>query len=874
MLQRSGTARMTLIADIVETENPQDRQAPTARKLLIGWANAQDDWARAIVAEVLSSRQQLGEAQLDAVFNSYLVEKGLAEGTHTAMPGIVFDKGSDAEAASFIIEKLEAVRGVNALAAEQTIEFNPGLTILFGENGAGKTGYARIFKQLAAVRTAQPILPNVHDSTDTASPEAIVTYRAGAESVVLTWKGEAGVAPFTHLSVFDSPALHLHVDENLTYVYTPRDLSLFPLVNTALSAIKTRLDTSIATRKSNTNSYLSFFTRGTAVYQLIETLGAATELSELDRLATVDDDAASKLEVLRDKVDALGSTVIATQLSAARSRHTLYTELSTAITTLKTFAIAAYNQAVADLARAIEEIEVLRRELSVAAGLSGNSDEIWQAFILSGDAYREHVGGDSYPTEGDHCLYCQQPLRGEAVALLRRYRDFANDSAQTRVNESHRMAATLSSGLRALHPAALSAAIANMQDPEAPDFVLEQAAALASAVAAVQDTVGVGDQVEVAALAVPDGLEAEIATRQAAAESLISELSGRAEARQKALQTAQRELSEHKDRIELNSRLVSIRAHVADAKWAQRADQLSRRLPPVAASLTNVAKVASQQLLNTDFSHQFEAECRALRAPVVGLEFPGQKGKAARRKTVPVAKHPSEVLSEGEQKVIGLADFLAEAALRLSPAPLVFDDPVTSLDYRRIKEVADRVAALAADRQVIVLTHNIWFTTELLARFEKDTVRCTYYSITDDPAKGVIIPGTHPRWDTISKTGGKIKELIASARTAKGALQEALIESAYSKIRGWCEILVETELLASVTQRYQPNVMMTKLDEIKGPHLAAAFAVITPIFNKACRVIDAHSQPLETLSTRPKFSELEQDWADLLATGEAYRAAK
>lgn len=72
-------------------------------------------------------------------------------------------------------------------------------------------------------------------------------------------------------------------------------------------------------------------------------------------------------------------------------------------------------------------------------------------------------------------------------------------------------------------------------------------------------------------------------------------------------------------------------------------------------------------------------------------------------------------------------------------------------------------------------------------------------------------------------------------------IRDALIEQAYSAMRGWCEVVVEMDLLAGVTRRYEPNVMMTKVDAIKADRLQAAFAVITPIFEKACRVIDAHA---------------------------------
>lgn len=198
---------------------------------------------------------------------------------------------------------------------------------------------------------------------------------------------------------------------------------------------------------------------------------------------------------------------------------------------------------------------------------------------------------------------------------------------------------------------------------------------------------------------------------------------------------------------------------------------------------------------------------------------------------------------------------------------------MTSLDYRRIREVAERVAGLAADRQVILFTHNIWFATELLSRFEKTSERCTYYTITDEPKTGMVVSGSHPRWDTVKKTQGRINNNLQAARSSDGEVREALIANAYSRIRTWCEVAVEMELLAGVTQRYQPNVVMTALSKIKGDRLAEAVGVIQPIFEKACRIMEGHSQPLETLAVRPTLEELEQDWADLLAALEKYRKA-
>jgi wobble nucleotide-excising tRNase len=65
------------------------------------------------------------------------------------------------------------------------------------------------------------------------------------------------------------------------------------------------------------------------------------------------------------------------------------------------------------------------------------------------------------------------------------------------------------------------------------------------------------------------------------------------------------------------------------------------------------------------------------------------------RKSLAPRHRLSAILSEGEQKVIALADFLAESTLRGSASPIVLDDLVTSLDLslsRRARSIAVSVA--------------------------------------------------------------------------------------------------------------------------------------------------------------------------------------
>lgn len=216
--------------------------ARTACSILVEWANAQDQWVRRIVGEVLASRQELPEEVIDEAYKAYRVEKGLDAGAiQSVAPLTVPDEAVDpVEPLSLI--KLDEMSGVNALAEKQTITFNPKLTILFGENATGKTGYVRVLKSIANVRTAEPVLGNVR-KVGTAAKSASISFKiGGGAEETLKWAGETGVSPFTRVSVFDTRAVAIHVDDDLNYSYTPRDLSLFRYVATAMNGVKDRLE--------------------------------------------------------------------------------------------------------------------------------------------------------------------------------------------------------------------------------------------------------------------------------------------------------------------------------------------------------------------------------------------------------------------------------------------------------------------------------------------------------------------------------------------------------------------------------------------------------------------------------------------------------
>lgn len=102
---------------------------------------------------------------------------------------------------------------------------------------------------------------------------------------------------------------------------------------------------------------------------------------------------------------------------------------------------------------------------------------------------------------------------------------------------------------------------------------------------------------------------------------------------------------------------------------------------------------------------------------------------------------PFKFMSEGEAKIAALSCFIAEYKMSGARIPLVFDDPITSLDHEYQGQVVNRIVDLAKETQIIVFTHHILFAKELrAAKPDCDFIRLK----TENQISGIVNDGC---WD-------------------------------------------------------------------------------------------------------------------------------
>lgn len=843
--------------------------------LLIDWANEQDQWLRGLAAEIIETRRPLSDARVTHFVDLLQREKELADAEPVAVAQLSAGGTSRSDAPPLMLTSLTHKENVNALSANQEIEFNPRMTVLFGENASGKTGYVRILKRAAAVRTAEPILPDIHGGSAAGTPHVILGFRIGSGAPAsVEWRGEQGVDPLTRIGVFDSRGAVVHLEEDLTYAYTPGDLALFPLVHDGIERVRAKLEAAQREATPKSNPFVSRFPRESRLLPRVESLGPSTDLKALEDLASVTGDEEASLPGLREKVDALRSGSVQARLQIVRRDQEVYARTASAAQTLRDFDHSAYADARATLRTAEAAHASATRDAFAADALPGVLGSSWRAFIEAAEEYIKASRLDPYPAGGELCVYCRQPLGDAAVALVQKYRDFCNDALRAAVEDSRNALDALTRGVRDTDPEGLLDDIQRLMqgvpEGDAAPPSLTRARSLAeelrskrAAILATQECPPPSPDLE----AVGAVLRQRAADLASAAEDLGRQGVDRAQ----ALAAESAKLRDLEDRLVLRSLLAGIRSHVTSAAWADRTSAQLRRFQGLKKGLTEVSKRASAEVLDRDFERSFARECAALRAPRVTLAFPGREGEAKRRKLLTPGHELGEVLSEGEQKVVALADFLAEASLKRDSSPIVLDDPVTSLDHKRLQHVVDRLVALSRDRQVIVFTHDIWFAAELLARFEREPAECAFYDVTNEEGRiGAVTRGSHPRTDTFNDRRRRLQRLIEAAEGESGETRQAMVEKGYEELRGACETVVEKDILRGVTERYRPNVRMTVLGQIHADRLPAAVAVIGPVFENCCRMIASHSQPLATLGIRPTLDGLKQDWQALRSAREEY----
>lgn len=730
------------------------------------------------------------------------------------------------QTSSVQIKAMKNLRNVNMLAEGQVLDFSPkGMTVIYGHNGTGKSGYSRVLKQACRARNQkEKLLANVrHEHGKTPPAKADIEVLVDGLDTELHWTfGGTSPEPLSAIAVFDSHCARAYVDNEGDFAYIPYGLDLLHKLVKLCGEIKDRAEREKQQNLPNYDRNMDLENTSTKVGDLIRRLRTDATAQEIESVKPLDAEESAKLEKLKRN---LSDSDLAKKVEHQRSMEIrlqrLKERVEAAAAQLAVAKLDGLRSAVTDAAQKAAVAQVAACKFQEQEDLlPGTGKSVWRRlFETAREFAAESHRGYTFPDipQDSRCPLCQNPLGETGLDRLKKFDAYVSDKTtaeflaaqrlkDTRVNEIKvitdgiglddallkdisgfdptlaQLCKEFQDRAHARRTYALSAAETGEGWDKIPDFPTNPSAHLVEAIAKLDK-----DRKVTEAMVDSKG--------QKLAHAEKDELAARKEA-----VTRKDDLLELVRRRDLCASLDRCIESANSTKISNKATELADSL-----AKDEVARQLSKELESVGIENWSITVKPETRYGNSQFKLVLQPNKAHVK--------PSTVLSEGEQRSVAIASFLAEVNLNQGKSGIVFDDPVSSLDHQRREKVARRLLEEAEKRQVIVFTHDFAFMCLIGAH---DGARVTQRKIIHGH-KGFGTVIRDPEFSTLS-TNRRIKELdrICSEMKSSGTVGECPdgtnpIEAAFQKLRKTWEHAVEEVLFNAVITRYTEAVHTKQL---------------------------------------------------------------
>ena len=788
-------------------------------KEVLDWSANQPDWQRDALRRIVTQGQvdEGGIADLASLCKSYY---GLEDHAH-AQPLCQHHLPIRSSAGKPVsLSSLTHNAGVNALAPNQTVTFVPGLTVVYGDNGAGKSGYTRILKRACRARGAEQILGNVTSTAPQITPSATIKYNDGNHQKSYDWHDMGDrESSLSRVSVFDSHCAGVYISKRTDVAFRPMGLDLFDGLARICEEVKKILEKERVSLESYTPQ-LPVVPPGTAVSDLLGHLTSLTKSDEVRDLGTLSAAETLRIDELRVRLHDLTIGDARGRARKLEHRARIVTRLVTKMTELKQ---QLSDDAISSLFDAHEALLAARTKRQSQAHLLESMPlsntgslhwlQLWEAAraYSSTDAY----SGTSFPFVGQdaRCVLCQQSLSESGARRLEELARHAQAASQEEYQHAEHRFDTAKSIIEAL-----SILDDSLNDPivevsfERPDLAENIRLHL--------------EAIERYRLAILKAIENQ--TRLEASEPVfdvsaitdyVAALSRRSDqisagTSSGEIDTLRQELDELEARRLLDQNIDIVLREI-DRKTRIAAYQQCIRETRTHA-ITRKSTDVTQRAVTGQLVAAFAEELGSLGFHHVEVELKkagGSRGSLFHKLTLTRAPSAevAEVVSEGEARCLSIASFFAELSTADDPSAILFDDPVSSLDHRWRHNVAKRLVSEASRRQVIVFTHDLVFWHDLLDKAKEFGVDndSRYLRLTQVGA-GVLSDNLPTPAMNVRKRIGYLNHLWQGADSSYRKGNQDEYESAgaeiYGTLRETWERAVEEVLLDGVVERYRQSV--------------------------------------------------------------------
>ena len=804
------------------------------------WSKDRPEWQRDALRRLVLAGE-LDSADIETLTEICKSVYGLAAEQTVVNLGKEHLPEKGASAGRVNVHSIYHKRGVNALAADQTLNFGLGLTVVYGDNAAGKSGYTRIFKSACRARGTEDILGNVLSGTPPLSPIVSIKYTVG-DGLVQEWTGDGEDESIARVSVFDRHSEAVYTTQKTDVAFRPFGLDLFDRLSKVCVAVRARLERE--QRSMNVSAIQTLaIPENTAAAKLVSRLSSLTKPEEVIALGTLSEEEKRRLALIEKQLFDLQANdpaklVRELTLRAGRLRILAQHLSKLDIALSQQVAVEIYETRSLTQQKQ-EEAAALREKTFSPDLLPGTGSENWNEMWESGRRFSERNAYPDQPfpvtSDGARCVLCQQTLESGAATRLSQFEAFILSPAEKEFRAARDVHSRLREALEKLtvSDSGTAQTLEELRDED--EFLAETVVGALSLAAqrrrAILEALSNGNSR-------PETFPVFLSTT-AKVETLVNQLSERAEGLKKGASDDQKkafaaELRELKARQMLVKHKDSLLAEIERKKKLAAYGLCinDTRTHAITSKSTAVTKEAVTAQLKT----AFKEELRTLKFKHVEVELKeagGESGNFYHKLILtraPGVELP-KVMSEGEARCLSIAAFFAELSTADDPSAILFDDPVSSFDYKWRESVALRLVSEAKKRQVIVFTHDIVFLLLLQQYADQQGVeRLDQHvrqlqigaGVCDAELPWVALP-VKKRIGFLKNEWQKVEKLFRDGHQTAYEKETVYI---YGLLREAWERGLEEILLGGVVERYRVGIQTQRIEKI---------ADITP---EDCKTVD------------------------------------
>ena len=780
-------------------------------KEIMAWVKAQPYWVQLAATKVFGQTEVKNEL-VDELLALLKTSDGHSKDKKVDLTS--FFNTSANENGDIRIQSIGEIEGIDALAPRNPLPFDHELSVVYGNNGSGKSGYARILKKLCGKPNAVELQPNVFKEPPQKRQCKVEASINGVDKTFLWQANDNPNHELTPVDVFDSQTGFFYIDKEQEVNYVPNEVALFEQLVSVCQQLQQKLKGELAAIGSKLPAKPSDYGDTKYIKGMFERLKHDTDTGTVENFYKFTGKDTEILAQLEERLSASPTDLAAKKRKRKTQLENLLNGVEKASEQVSNTSVNFIKQLEQDANTKRDVARQAANAIVNETSFDGFGGETWKAMW---EAARNYSKRSAYPEaeyplieQGAKCVLCEQELDEPARQRLGKFESYvAGELESSATNAETALTDAIDKLPSKPNEQALVTSLQAAQLDESEWLPIFKAVW-----ESIQDVVNNEKNRERIShkhyelapdtfkpiQAIIDSLNLDIEQHQKDAVKFdknsllirINELKSKNWA-SGYIQAIKDEITELKEKHKINEWLKSVNT----------------------SAISKEAGRVSKVLVTEAFVDRFNNELKLLGASKITVELVKTKASLGRvyHKTQLKGLNPQHarskamsVLSEGEQRIVSLAAFLADVSGKPNSAPFIFDDPISSLDQTYEEHTAKRLVTLSANRQVIVFTHRLSLLGQLI---DNGGAVCRY--IRREPW-GCGEHGDIPLFGR--RPVNAVKELKNNRLSAARKVYDMHgFESYYPLAKAICsdfrillERIVETELLADVIKRHRREI--------------------------------------------------------------------